>query len=434
LNCPESNHGHEPNELSAEPMAQKGIEVFQAIHSASPNAWLEGIGAFTWNPSPWWLFYVNSVSNPYGDDSPTGRVPCPIYRESYTTARDFYNLQGASLLPIPINAQDCYGILQQTADPFLNDGVVAVMRGHGFLPLYINPVYMNSGRWSALAKLLTWLRNNSGTTLANTYPLLPTSWLNGNVPKFTHAGVMPREIYGYAHCVNNQGLIVLRNPWIMPQTYTLTLNDSIGFDSQALGLSAVSLYPENRVYGQNLNYGDTLTFPIAPYETVLLTIGSGYNLSGIPTVGESIGGRLQTNVTGSCIRSSLTINLQATVDSNAPQTKLLVCMEGTSALATPTYQLLVNGVPATVQVISSESEFSATVAAEREHWKFLQVNLTSAHSVISLQQLQPDPNWTNVSIWAWATKSGSGTPSFPNSLPCPELISLDANSLGEFSR
>jgi hypothetical protein len=59
--------------------------------------------------------------------------------------------------------------------------------------------------------------------------------------------------------------------------------------------------------------------------------------------------------------------------------------------------------------------------------------LTSAHSVISLQQLHPDSNCTNVSIWAWAAKSGSGTPSFSNSLPSPELISLDAALLANFN-
>jgi len=139
-------------------------------------------------------------------------------------------------------------------------------------------------------------------------------------------------------------------------------------------------------------------------------------------------------MTENCAKNSLTFGLQATVDSNAPQTKLLVCMEGTSALATPTYQLLVNGVPATVTIISSEDGFYATGIAEREHWKFLQVNLPSAHNVISLQQLQPDSNYTNVSVWIWASKSGSGTPSFPNSLPSPELISLDATLLGNFNR
>ena len=432
LYCPESSHGHEPGELSAEAMAQGGIDVFQAIHAASPQAWIEAT-CFSWNPGPWWLFYVNSLITPVGDDAPTGRVPCPIYRESYTTARDFYNFQGASLLPIPTDAQEILGIVHQTAEPFLNDGVLTVMRGHGFLPLYINPAYM-SGRWSALAQLLTWARNNSGIILENTYPLLPTSWQDGNVPKFTHAAVMPREIYGYAHCVNNQGLIVLRNPWLAPRMYTLKVDESIGFNSQAAGLSAVSLYPKNRVYGQNLYYGSTLTFPIASYETVVLTIGSGYNLSGIPTVGGSIGGKIQANVTYSNVGNGFIIDVNATVDTNAPQTKLLVVMEGTAALANPTYQLLVNGVPATVQVISSESGWNSTGLADREHWKFLQVNLPSSHSEISLQQLHPDNNCNTVSVWTWATKSGSGTPSFPNSLPCPELISLDANSLGEFSR
>ena len=438
LSCPASNHGHEPGVvLGSEAMAQAGVNAFQAIHAVSPNALLEAT-CFSWGKvgSPWWLFYVNSITGAFGDDAPAGKIPCPIYRESYTTARDYYNLQGASLSPVPIAGQEVLGIIHQTTEPFLNDGIITVMRGHAFLPLYINPSYM-SGRWSALAQLLTWARNNSGTILANTYPLIPASWENGNVPQFTSWAVMPREIYGYAHCVNNQGLVVLRNPWIQPQTYTLTLDEGIGFDSQAAGLSAVSLYPENRVYGQSLNYGNTVTFSMAPYETIVLTIGSGYNLNGIPAVENSIGGRLQTSVTGpgSCNRSNFTVNLQATVDSNAPNTKLLVLMEGSGALANPTYQsFTVNGAPASVQVISSESGWNATGVPIWEHWKFLQVNLTAAHNVISLEQLQPDPNCTNVSIWAWATKSGSGTPSFSNSLPSPELISLDAALLGSFDR
>jgi hypothetical protein len=434
LNCPESSHGHEPNELSAEAMAQGGINVFQAIHAVSPQAWLEAT-CFAWNPSPWWLFYVNSVTSPYGDDAPTGRVPCPIYRESYTTARDFYNLQGAALLPIPTNAQEILGLVHQTPEPFLNDGVMTVMRGHGFLPLYIKPTYMNTERWSSLAKLLTWARNNSGTILANTYTLFPESWKDGKTPQLTHNGVMPREIYGYAHSVNNKCLIVLRNPWIQPLTYTLKLNESIGFDLQAAGLSAVSIYPENRVYGQNLHYNSTFTFQIAPYETLVLSIGSGYNLNAIATVGSSIGGKLQTNVTQSSATTNLNVSLQATVDTNAPQTKLLVVMEGTAELKNLTYQqFLINGVSANVQVISSESGWNSTGYAEREHWKILQTDLTSAHSEISLQQLQPDANCTKVSIWAWATKNGNGTPSFSNSLPCPELINLDAVSLGEFKK
>jgi len=439
LQCVESWHGHEPNDLSSEAIGQAAIETFQAIRKACPSVWLRAT-CFSWSGagSPWWLFYINSTTGAFGDDAPIGKVPCPIYRECNTTARDYYNLQGAAWSPTPINAQEVMGINHATPEPLLNDGVIVVMRGNAFVPLYLNPVHMNGARWFGLAKLLAWARTNSGILLANTYPLLPTSWQNGKAPRFSSYDIMPREIYGYAHCKDNKALIVLRNPWIMPQTYTLKLNDSVGFDSQAAKLSVVSLYPETRSYGQNLNYGSTLTFPIAPYETVVLSIGLGYNLNNIPTVGGSIGGKVKANVTYSNAGNGFIIDVNATVDSNAPQTKLLVCMEGTYknpvALTTPTYQLLVNGAPASVQVISSEDGWRATGIQAWEHWKFLQVDLTSAHSVISLQQLQSDPNCTNVSVWAWGTKSGSGIPSFQNSLPSPELISLDAALLGNFKR
>ena len=442
LNCNSTTHGHEPNELSAEAMAQGGIDVFEAIHAVAPDAWLEAT-CFSWGKigSPWWLFYLNSSIGTFGDDNPIGKVPCPVYRECATTSRDYYNLQGVASMPmIPINGQEVMGINHLTADPFLNDGVTVVMRGHAFLPIYIKPAFMDKGRWSALAKLLTWTRNNSETILANTYPLVPASWQNGKQPKFSNFEIMPREIYGYAHCKDNKALILLRNPWIMPQTYTLKLDDSIGFDSKAAKLSAVSLYPENRVYGQSLKYDGTLTFTMAPYETIVLSIGSKYKLKGIPTVNDSIGGKIKANVTHSNVGSGFVIDVNATIDSNAPQTKLLVCMEGTyqkpTVLAVPTYQLLVNGSPASVTTISSEEGWRATGVPEWEHWKFLQVDLTSAHSEISLQQLQTDPNCTNVSIWAWATKSDSNAPapSFPNSLPSPEFINLDAKSLGEFHR
>ena len=47
-------------------------------------------------------------------------VPAPVYRESYTTSRDFFSLQG-SVNPVPIAAQEVMGIPHQTAEPMYND-------------------------------------------------------------------------------------------------------------------------------------------------------------------------------------------------------------------------------------------------------------------------------------------------------------------------
>ena len=72
------------------------------MRAANSEVWLEA--TYSAYASPWWLFQVNSVIGSFGDDSPHGRVPCPAYRESYTTARDYYNLQGliACRPPFPL--------------------------------------------------------------------------------------------------------------------------------------------------------------------------------------------------------------------------------------------------------------------------------------------------------------------------------------------
>ena len=99
--CSETDHGHEPGALSAEPIAEGIIAAMEAARQANPNVWLETT-CFGWHASPWWLFYANSVIGAHGDDAPFGRCPSPVYRESYTSARDFFNLQGAYLLPTPL--------------------------------------------------------------------------------------------------------------------------------------------------------------------------------------------------------------------------------------------------------------------------------------------------------------------------------------------
>jgi hypothetical protein len=244
LSCPETGHGHEPGELGNEAIVEHLTSALDAVYEAAPHVWLEA--TFTgYCPSPWWLMHVNSVITAYGDDAPHGEVPALPYRESYTSARDFYNLVGSTLVPVPAAAAEVLGIVHQTQEPFINDAVMVLMRGHEFLPTYINPAHMSQYNWQQLARLLDWSRANKGA-LSHTTPLLPTSWAGG-VPGFD--AVMPRQPYGYAHVGGQSGLIALRNPFIAPASYTLALDERIGVHPAAAGLRLVSLYPENRCYG-----------------------------------------------------------------------------------------------------------------------------------------------------------------------------------------
>lgn len=440
LTCPETVHGHAPGLLSAEAVAEGFIAAAQAAHSAARGVWLEPT-CFGWNPSPWWLFYCNSVIGSYGDDAPYGRVPCPVYRESYTTARDFFNLQGAHWSAVPIAAQEVLGIIHQTPDPFLNDAVTTVLRGNLFLPLYVNPAYMSPERWKALAGLLSWARANVDV-LSETAPLLPASWQGGKCPKFVQDAPMPREPYGYAHWKGDRGLVLLRNPWIAPQTYSLTMDSA---DSGA-SLSAVSVYPEVRVYGRNLRAKDSLDVPLAPYETLVLSIDGSQTTDGLPSAGagERVAhvsdvrcrvdsvmfegtdqplGRdytYRSPASGSAAR----LEIDAQVSVSAPLAEALLLLEDVKKPESLVCTGRIDGHVVDVNLCDSDLGWAASVLPRTEHWKFYRMAVPQGSHTVGFTLLA-DKEEARVSCWLWACKPGGAhAAGHPNALPQPERVSL----------
>ncbi len=266
--CPSAQHGHPPGMLSREQIAEGIIDIFQALRKAQPDIWLEPT-CFGWNPSPWWLMYVNSVIGVYGDDAPYGRVPAPLYRQSYTSARDYYNLHGADQ-PIPVRAQEVLGIVHQTVEPLYDDAVITIMRGHFFLPLYVNPRCMSREYWGFLGEILRWAKENQ-TLLWNTKFILPEEWQK----KGMDWGAMPRQPYGYAHWNGKEGLICLRNPWIEEQEVELSLDSSLGIPEGTKGLSLLRLYPYYEVLSSRLSYGEKISIRLRSYETTVLALKQG---------------------------------------------------------------------------------------------------------------------------------------------------------------
>jgi hypothetical protein len=450
LECPEAGHGHAPGELSAEAMAEGGIAAFTAVRQAQPDVWLEST-CFGWNPSPWWLFHVNSVIGTFGDDAPRGRVPAPVYRESYTTGRDYYNLQGAARMPVPIVAQEVLGVIHQTPEPFMNDAVITALRGHAFLPLYVNPAYMDASRWKALAGFLQWSRRNA-SLLEETMPILPSAWRDGNAPKFSHDAPMPREPYGYAHWKAGKGLVALRNPWIAPQVQSLRLDETLGVERAAKKLDVLSVYPEPRLYAREVRFGDVLRIPLAPYETVVLAIAAGQRLRGLPDAVEVLRCKVVAEKTSRELRrlkfeetapalgpdwttpvpsgsSALELTLEAEVAIDAPTAELLLLAEaGQRAVEPAEASLLVDGKEVALTSSSSETGWAATGQPVSEHWLFLRGRVPGGRHGLSLKFLAEDAP-LKLSAWVWATKPGGDLPSYPNALPSPETVSLDAQAL-----
>ncbi|MBC7330012.1 NPCBM/NEW2 domain-containing protein [bacterium] len=267
--CPESNHHHLPSILSREAIAEGLIDLCLALREAQPNIWLETT-CFGWEPSPWWLMFVNSVVGPYGDDSPYGRVPSPIYRHSYTSARDFYNLH--DITPIPMKAKEVLGIVHQTSEPIYDDAVMTLMRGHFFISLYINPRFMKKKDWEFLASLIKWGKKNQDI-LGRTRIIHPEGWKVSAVDWTRDK--MPRSPYGYVHWNDDNALVCVRNPFIEEKKFSFKLDLSYGISPKARNLSILRLYPIKEVLARGLNYGDEFSLLLGPYETTVLVITSG---------------------------------------------------------------------------------------------------------------------------------------------------------------
>lgn len=455
MECPSSDHGHEPGKLSSEAIANGLIDILQAIHQVAPKSWITAT-CTTQNASPWWLFYFNSVIGSYGDDVPSGRVPHPDYLESHTTARDFFNLQGVNYNFVPPALTETFaGLHNITREPFVNEAVVEVLRGNLYYTIWTNPLILDDSGWKALAEVCKWGRQPENLSiLMNTQALLPPAWVKGKVPLFTNEGAMPREPYGYAHWQGERGLVMLRNPWIMPQTYALKLDATTDLSPQAAGLSAVSLYPENRLYGKNIKFGDTLEVALKPYETLVLSIDKNQPPEKLPENSPQNEKLIETKILrqeAGCVvwekpkdgaamgpnwtclvgeaGASGQLKFEAEIVSRAPQAELLVLSEEKADPFVPLCEVKINGKKTASTLSGPDTGYTAAGGPRPEQWLFLRYPLKSGKNRVSLELLTRGAS-PKISVWAWAHKKGTITGStLPNSLPQPEVVSLDATEI-----
>lgn len=408
--CPNEGHNHLPGVLSREAIAEGLIDICQAVRKVQPDIWLEAT-CFGWDPSPWWLMVVNSVVGPYGDDAPYGRVPSPIYRQSYTSARDFYNLHDNT--PIPMRAKEVLGIVHQTTEPLYDDAVIALMRGHFFLSLYINPRFMNDSQWRFLAKLINWARRNEDI-LRNTALIRPEDW-KVSQGDWTRDR-MSRSPYGYVHWDGKKSLICLRNPFIEEKNFELKLDSSIGITPEEKGYCLVRLYPIKEVIASGLSFGETVSLELGPYETTVLALLKGdfqpakmpmpfVEVKNFSFQWEKIKVKEKRPAYGANYTSLIGeadeyFSLSADCLLSLPEGgKILALFEYPSSnFALPYARAWFNGREARVDIISSEMGWAASgPGSKNEYWAFVVIPL-KGFGRLKLEVYSKDK--AMVSLWA----------------------------------
>jgi hypothetical protein len=423
--CPLNTHGHLPGELSREAIALGLIEVFKSLRQVAPDLWMETT-CFGYDASPWWLQYVNSVIGPFGDDSPYGAVPAPVYRESYTTSRDFFNLRG-SVTPVPIAAQEVLGIIHQTSEPMYNDAVTTVLRGHQFISLYLNPKFMADRDYAFLAGLMEWTRANAAV-LARTKVIWPESWKKNGPAPVNKAADMPRQPYGYAHWRNGEGLLCLRNPWIAMDEVSISLDEAtLGMPADSAGnFAVVQIYPSRNCVAKGLRPGGRLSLRMGPYETKVLRIvpdADGLQVAGDPfgKLLESV--RVQEKVSGMVERTTTSPQTQpfgddytvvSSLESKIWKVQLARTAPGdgwrlfylieSPPPASPLGDVAVrvNDVVVLPQVIDSESGWGAQMSAKQRTWKWYAVPLP-AGEWLAEANIETGTAEATVSAWLLGT-------------------------------
>jgi len=259
--CDEPDHGHPVGELSTEPMVEGLLDVARALRAACPDAWFEA--TCFGDSSPWWHPELDSVTGGFGDDAPYGVVPAPTFRQSYTSARDWFTMRGARTNAAPFAGQEVLGIVHQTTDPLYDDAVVCALRGHEFLSLYVNPAVASDDELRFLGELIAWVRRHPDL-LARTRILEPAHWEHLDVPGIEDLLAL-REPYGYLHSDGRESLAVLRNPWITAAVVELSAAQCGAEDAAALDV--VEVYPHAAGVATAVNAADRLQFVLRPYET-----------------------------------------------------------------------------------------------------------------------------------------------------------------------
>jgi hypothetical protein len=117
------------------------------------------------------------------------------------------------------------------------------------------------------------------------------------------------------------------------------------------------------------------------------------------------------------------------VSISSPTAELLVLTEAAKPLLEPVEQsLFVDGKEVPLAISSSATGWAATGEPVKEHWLFLKGTVPGGRHQVSLKLLWGDAEM-KLSAWIWATKPGGAQPAYPNALPSPETISLDAQPL-----
>ena len=255
---------------------ERWTDMFETMRKNRPDLWIN-MTSYA-NPSPWHVQWVNSVWMQNTGDTGYSNKFNSSHEEQMLTFRDgdyyefftnnqwqlpnkyFYNHD-------PVYAKTAHNVpggpgrqIEYTTDELRNHLYMLGTRGTAFWEYYYSPSMFDDEKWQVNAEAANWIEDN--------FDILQKSKMFGGDPE-------NGDVYGYSCWNENQGIVSIRNPKNVEQTYTLKLDEKVGVSSGVKNVyGKVVVGDQSRQTNDSVSHNTELAYTLKPKEVLIVQYGA----------------------------------------------------------------------------------------------------------------------------------------------------------------
>ena len=268
---PDDRHGHEANldaELDLLAYERKlQPEIFLNVTS---NVWL----------SAWWLQHADSIwmcANDFGYNKDYPQLSPREWAMSYRDAH-FHTVYKKDGHLVPVSAMMTHGIIhgrlcklggnEETLREWSDYCVMYYGRGVQLKELYVTPDLLDEDWWRVLGQATRWATDN--------HRVLEKVIMVGGDPRLG-------EPYGYAHWLDDTGILCLRNPAPFEQQITVPFDKTVKYrGATGKRFKARAVYPWVESLPAAFTSGEPVTLTLPACSVMVFELTPGSPSAGVP--------------------------------------------------------------------------------------------------------------------------------------------------------
>ena len=255
---------------------ERWTDMYETMRKNRPDLWIN-MTSYT-NPSPWHVQWVNSVWMQNTGDTGYSYKDGDTDEKAMLTFRDgdYYEFFTKNQWQLPnkyfynhdpVYAKTAHNVpggpgrqIEYTTDELREHLYMLGTRGTAFWEYYYSPSMFDNEKWQVNAEAANWIEDN--------FDILQKSKMFGGDPE-------KEQVYGYSCWNGNQGIVSIRNPKNVEQTYTLKLDEKVGVSSGVKNVyGKVVVGDQSRQTNDAVSHNTELTYTLKPKEVLILQYGA----------------------------------------------------------------------------------------------------------------------------------------------------------------